>query len=148
MSTATTKMMKLLGLLIIFAIFDASVPRTVNAQGAQQMNDLADAYMRQAMKRLEREERREQRQEARELRREGLPDLSGCGTPGPVYRSDAPAVPHIQCTTINMGAVVTARPTASERNALQSDPIPKGSWVEPVPTPPAIGTLVFHFLMH
>jgi hypothetical protein len=45
------------------------------------MNDLADGYMRQAMKRLEREERREQRQEAEELRRESLPDLSEFGTP-------------------------------------------------------------------
>jgi hypothetical protein len=148
MSTATTKMMKLLGLLIIFAIFDASVPRTVNAQGAQQMNDLADAYMRQAMKRLEREEQREQRQEARELRREGLPDLSGFGTPRVPFIDQT----HLPCLTFNarrsIWAVVTARPTASERNALQSDPIPKGSWVEPVPTPPAIGTLVFHFLMH
>jgi hypothetical protein len=63
----------------------------------------ANGAMRQAMKRLEREERREQRQEAEELRRESLPDLSEFGTPAPVYRSDAPAVPHIQCTTINMG---------------------------------------------
>src|ERR1700682_6729677 len=98
MSAATTKVMKLLGLLIIFPICETSLVGTVNAQGAQQMNDLADAYMRQAMKRLEREERREQRQEAEELRRESLPDLSGFGTPEAVYRSDAPAPPHIQCT--------------------------------------------------
>jgi hypothetical protein len=103
MSAVTTKVIKLLGLLIIFAIWDTSVAGTANAQGTQQMNDLADAYMRQALKRLEREERREQRQEAEELRRESLPDLSEFGTPAPVYRSDAPAAPHIQCTTINMG---------------------------------------------
>jgi hypothetical protein len=86
MPAATTKVIKLLGLLIVFAICDTSVPGTVNAQGAQQMDDLADAYMRQAMKRLEREERREGREAAEELRRESLPDLSEFGTPAPVIR--------------------------------------------------------------
>jgi len=97
-------MRKIFCLLIISAICSASVPETVTAQDTQQMHDLADAYMRQAMKRLEREERREQRQDAEELRRAQLPDLSQFGTPvegdtrrGPAQRRS------IDCTTVDMG---------------------------------------------